>query len=122
MLFIQALLVLAWYDVISGCCRFKKVYSSMRGWKVTNRLPDSDTMDRVCGAVNYACAWYPKQALCLQRSFTTTYLLRRAGIAAQTVFGTQQRPFKAHAWVEVNGHAVNERSNVQARYAIWDRC
>lgn len=68
------------------------------------------------------CAWYPKQALCLQRSFVTTYLLRKHGIAAQMVLGAQKLPFKAHAWVEVDGRAINERSNAQATYAIWDRC
>ena len=73
-------------------------------------------------AVNYAGVWYPKQALCLQRSFVTTYLLRKYGLSAHMVLGAQKLPFKAHAWVEVEGRAVNERSNVQATYAVWDRC
>ena len=37
------------------------------------------------------------------------------------ILGAQKLPFKAHAWVEVNGRAINERSNI-ATYAIWDRC
>jgi hypothetical protein len=76
----------------------------------------------VCTAVNYACVWYPKQALCLQRSFVTTYLLRKHGFAAQLVLGAQKLPFKAHAWVEVDGRAINERSEVQATYTVWDKC
>ena len=67
------------------------------------------------------CVWYPKQALCLQRSFVVTYLLRKNGIPAQLVMGAQRLPFKAHAWVEVNGSAINERSNVRAAFAVWDR-
>jgi len=91
-------------------------------WKVARGPADRDTIDRVCTAVNYACSWYPKQALCLQRSFITTYILRKHGVAAHMVLGAQKLPFKAHAWVEVSGQAINERSNVQATYAVWDRC
>ena len=38
------------------------------------------------------------------------------------VLGAQKLPFKAHAWVEVGGRAINERSNVQTIYVVWDRC
>ena len=38
------------------------------------------------------------------------------------VLGAQKLPFKAHAWVEVDGRPINERSNVQGTYAVWDRC
>jgi len=121
-LFVQALFTLFAYDILSTICRFQTIYSMVRGWKVKNKTNGSDIIDRVSMAVNYACIWYPKQALCLQRSFVTTYLLRKHGIAAQMVLGAQKLPFKAHAWVEVEGQAVNERSNVQATYAVWDRC
>lgn len=121
-LFFQALLMLLAYDVLSALCRFQTIYSLVRGWKVTGETDDAGIIDRVCIAVNYACVWYPKQALCLQRSFVTTYLLRKRGVTAQMVLGAQKLPFKAHAWVEVDRQAINERSNVQATYAVWDRC
>jgi len=110
------------YDILSLLCRFQTLYSIVKGWKVTGKAADSDIIGRVCTAVNYACIWYPKQALCLQRSFVTTYLLRKHGVSANMVLGAQKLPFKAHAWVEVEGRAINERSNVQATYAVWDRC
>jgi len=122
MLFFQALLMLLAYDILNALCRFQTVYSMVRGWKVNGKANGSDMVDRVCKAVNYACVWYPKQALCLQRSFVTTYLLRKRGVLAQMILGAQKLPFKAHAWVEVDGCAVNERSNVQATYAVLDRC
>jgi hypothetical protein len=121
-LFFQALLMLLAYDILSLLCRFQTLYSMVKGWKVTGNATDRDVIERVCMAVNYASVWYPKQALCLQRSFVTTYLLRRQGVSANMVLGAQKLPFKAHAWVEVDGRAVNERSNVQATYAVWDRC
>ena len=121
-LFFQALFGLLAYDILSAVCRFQTIYSKVRGWKVNGETDGPATIDRVCTAVNYACVWYPKQALCLQRSFVTTYLLRKYGVAAQMVMGAQKLPFKAHAWVEVDGRAINERSNVQATYAVWDKC
>ena len=122
MLFFRALLVLFFYDVLSTVCSFETLYSKVKQWKVARRTTNADTIDRVCRAVNYACICYPKQVLCLQRSFVSTYLLRRNGVAAQMVLGAQKIPFKAHAWVEVDRRAINERSNVQATYAVWDRC
>ena len=122
MLFCRALLILIAYDVLSAICRFNTLYLMVKRWNVAPRAADSDTIDRVCMAVNYACIWYPKQVLCLQSAFVTTYLLRKEGILAHMVLGAQKFPFKAHAWVEVGGRAVNERSNVQATYAVWDRC
>ncbi len=122
MLLYRALFALFLYDVLNTFCRFETMYLMVKRWKVASRPADQDTIDRVCTAVNYACAWYPKQALCLQRSFVATYLLRKQGVPARLVMGAQVLPFKAHAWVEVVGQAVNERSNVQATYGVWDRC
>jgi hypothetical protein len=121
-LFFQALFLLLAYDILSALCRFQTIYSMVRGWSVTSKADEPDIIDRVCMAVNYACVWYPKQALCLQRSFVTTYLLRKHGVVAQMVLGAQKLPFKAHAWVEVDGRAVNERSNARSTYAVWDKC
>ena len=121
-LFIRALFALFAYDVLCVFCRFETIHSVVKRWRIRRKTGGTAALERVCSAVNYACIWYPKQALCLQRSFATTYLLRREGIAAQMVLGAQKIPFKAHAWVEVNGSAINERSNVQATYAVWDRC
>jgi hypothetical protein len=122
MLFIRAITVLLVYDILRIRCRFETIYTMVKRWRVAERDPEPGTIHRVCAAVDYACIWYPKQVLCLQRSFVTTYLLRCNGIRGQMVMGAQKLPFKAHAWVEVEGHAVNERSNVQATYTVWDRC
>ena len=121
-LFFQALFALLTYDILSASCRFQTLYTMVKRWEVVGEPAGSDTIDWICTAVNYACIWYPKQALCLQRSFVTTYLLRKHGVPAHMVLGAQKLPFKAHAWVEVDGHSINERSNVQATYAVWDRC
>jgi hypothetical protein len=122
MLFFRALCALFAYDILSAICKFETIYTMVKRWDVGRGTADQITVDGVCRAVNYACVFYPKQVLCLQRSFVTTYLLRKSGVSAQMVLGAQKLPFKAHAWVEVNGQAINERSNVQETYAVWDRC
>jgi hypothetical protein len=121
-LFFRALFMLLAYDILNAICRFQTLHSMVRNWKVQSKTDGAGIIDKVCMAVNFACIWYPKQSLCLQRSFVTTFLLRKHGVRAQLVLGAQKLPFKAHAWVEIDGRAINERSNVQATYAVWDRC
>jgi hypothetical protein len=119
---VQAFFGLFVYDLLSLFCRFETLYAMVKRWNVGKNKTGDGTIHQICTAVNYACVFYPKHALCLQRSFVTTYLLRKRGVAAQFVLGAQKLPFKAHAWVEVDDRPINERSNVQAIYAVWDRC
>jgi hypothetical protein len=122
MLFFRAVFMLIAYDILSTFSTFATIHKKVENWTVARRNAEADAVHHVCTAVNYACIWYPKQVLCLQCAFVTTYLLRRKGVSARMVLGAQKLPFKAHAWVEVDGHAINERSNVQATYTVWDRC
>jgi hypothetical protein len=80
-------------------------------------LPES-----VCHAVDLACIWYFKEVECLQRSVVTARLLRSSGIPASLVIGVRHVPFKAHAWVEVDGRVVNDKPYVNELYAVLDRC
>ena len=61
-------------------------------------------------------------ALCQQRSAATACLLRKCGVPAQLVIGAQQMPFKAHAWVEVDGRVVNDKPYTPEMYGVLDRC
>jgi hypothetical protein len=122
MLFLKALFGLFAYDVLTTFRPFRALYASAKKYQTVVKSADQPTIDRICSAVNYACAWYPKQARCLQRSFVTTRMLRKHGIPAQMLLGAQKFPFKAHAWVEVNGRVINENSDVRSTYAVWDKC
>src|SRR5437879_13836992 len=100
MLFMRALLGLFCYEFLNAFCPFETMYRTVKQWKVANGARDRSTIDRVCTAVNHACIWYPKQTLCLQRSFVTTYLLRRHGFPAQMVVTNErcrQKIGRAHA-------------------------
>ncbi|SRR5216684_8091541 len=122
LLFWKALVGLLTFDSLLLVGNFATLHRIVRNWKSTGRKTAPDTTDRVCDAVNLACSWYPKRALCLQRSAVTTCLLRSCGVPAEMVIGAQKLPFRAHAWVEVNGCPVNERAEVQTIYGVWERC
>jgi len=116
----KALLRLLAFDLERLGVNFGKLCRYVSDFPVASRKR-GDVVE-VCTAINYACVWYPKRVLCLQRSAVLTCLLRSRGIAAEMVMGAQNLPFKAHAWTEVDGRAVNERRDVQRTYRIWNRC
>jgi hypothetical protein len=122
LLFWKALGGLLAFDLLGFRRNFARMHRFVQNKRVAEVPVDEDAINRVCQAVNYACVWYPKQVLCLQRSSVTTCLLRSCGVPAQMVMGAQKLPFKAHAWTEVNGHAINERKDVQKIYGVWERC
>ena len=113
-----ALLGLAGFDLVLRVWSLKVLCACVARVAVRPRRPASDprsdpTPDprlvaQVCAAVERACVWYSKQALCLQRSAVTACLLRRFGVPARLVIGARPMPFLAHAWVEVEGAVVND--------------
>jgi len=121
-LFCKTLVALLLYDLIGFGHNFARMHRFVSSRRVSNRTPDPDAAAQVCQAINYACVVYPKRVLCLQRSAVTTCLLRSLGMPAQLVIGAQKLPFRAHAWTEIDGRAVNERIDVQKRFGVWERC
>jgi hypothetical protein len=98
------------------------IHTGVRQESVADRKADPGDIERICHAVAVACIWYPKQVFCLQRSATTTKLLRRYGIPAQMVVGARRVPLRAHAWVEVEGRVVNDKAEVQTDYLVMEHC
>lgn len=118
----KALVALLAFDLLGFGRNFAKMHRFVSRWKTSHRTVADDTVNSVCAAINYACVWYPKRVLCLQRSAVTTCLLRHRGVPGRMVLGAQDLPFKAHAWTEVEGRAVNERNDVQQVYSVLDYC
>jgi hypothetical protein len=69
---------------------------------------DSASTDVVGRRVATAAAFYPRRALCLEQSLAMYVALRRAGAPVVLRIGVRPVPFAAHAWVELDGKAVNE--------------
>lgn len=101
---------------------FSALYENVRKYPVRKHSPAFEAVERICSAMDMACIWYWKEALCLQRSAATACLLKDYGVPAQMVIGAQQMPFKAHAWVEVDGRVVNDKPYMHEMYAVLDRC
>jgi len=117
----RAFAELLWIDclLLRG---FSVVYQAVRRFPARDLKSTSATGTAICHAVDLACVFYFKEVLCLQRSAAATRLLRNSGIAAEMVIGIQPCPFRAHAWVEIAGHVVNDKPYVPERYAVMDRC
>ena len=113
---------LIYFDLYLARGNFSKLYEKVRNCPVRKKVPSSRSIEEICAAVDMACIWYWKEALCLQRSAATACFLRQYGVAAKLVIGAQQMPFKAHAWVEVEDRVVNDKPYMHEMYAVLDRC
>jgi hypothetical protein len=101
---------------------FPGLYRTVRDYPRKRLLPLENSVERICRCCDIACVCYPTRVLCLQRSAATVCLLRAYGIPAQLVIGVQDLPFKAHAWVEVQGSVVNDKPYTSEMYQALERC
>jgi hypothetical protein len=102
--------------------KFSRLYDVVRAYPLAKAQVRIREIGEICHAVDLACIWYWKEVLCLQRSAATTCVLRDVGIPAKMVMGVQQTPFRAHAWVEVEGRVVNDKPYMRDLYAVLDIC
>jgi hypothetical protein len=101
---------------------FQALYQRVRGRSIRPLVSNAETCRLVSEAIDRACVLYFKPVQCLQRSAATVCLLRQLGIPARLVIGARHLPFQAHAWVEVEGHVINDKLSVTETYAVLDRC
>lgn len=113
---IRALYGLARYDVLRVLTGFPFIHRELASQRPGP--PSPVTTEAVCDAVRMATCFYWKPVRCLQRSVCLTRLLREYGIAARIVVGYRPVPFLCHAWVEVDGRAVNDSPAYQQRLSI----
>jgi hypothetical protein len=121
-LVLRAYLRLVQFDLYVAKGSFEALYDKVRGYPMRTVAGPVNPTEKICSAVDLACIWYWKEVLCLQRSAATTCLLKQFGVPAQMVLGAQQLPFKAHAWVEVDGRVVNDKPYMREMYAVLDKC
>jgi hypothetical protein len=110
------------FDLYLARGNFAALYSKVRKCPLRTKNSFPQAAEQVCCAVDLASIWYWKEARCLQRSAATACLLKQCGIAARMVIGAQQMPFKAHAWVEVDGRVVNDKPYMREMYGVLDQC
>ncbi len=105
-----ALCGMAHYDLTNMVFGFHHVHNKLTKQKTARRQAHPELTAWVCKAVNLAACFYFKPVLCLQKSVVTFRLLRKCGIDCRLVIGYRSSPFFSHAWVEVDGHLVNDSS------------
>jgi hypothetical protein len=62
------------------------------------------------------------RATCLRQSLALWWLLRRRGLPVELRIGVARvdAQMQAHAWVELAGRVINDRSTVADDYAVYD--
>jgi len=120
-LVLRAYLDLLHFDLYLARGNFAALCQRVRNCPIREPEVSCAVVETICAAVDMACIWYWKEVLCLQRSAATVCLLRRYGVCAQMIIGAQQMPFRAHAWVEVDGRVVNDKPYMREMYAVLDR-
>ena len=82
--------------------------------------PDDDRIEaarRIARAVERTAALLPLRARCIEQSIAMLVLCRRRGIPCRLQIGARPLPFAAHAWVEVDGVAVNGDTELLTGFA-----
>jgi hypothetical protein len=120
LLLLRAYLLLLSFETAIARGRFKTVYRRVHDCTLGSVSASSRCLE-ARDAINWACLLYFKEVQCLQRSAALVCLLRALGIPAQLVIGAQQLPFRAHAWVELNGEVINDSPSSVQLYGVLDR-
>jgi hypothetical protein len=120
-LVLRAFTDLVFYDLLVLLAGFPRIRAFVKRTSPRNKPTNSETIERVCDAVDIASCFYFKQVRCMHRSFVAVRLLRKAGVKADLVIGSRPIPFVSHAWVEVNGWVVNDKQGYKRRLMELER-
>lgn len=120
-LVVESWLLLLYFECLMWIRGFERVHRAVREQpvNVAAKHTESGMLSR---AADFACVFYFKRVMCLQRSAATAVLLRRHGWNAEMVIGMQLLPIQSHAWVEVDGHVANDKPYVNEIFHVLERC
>ena len=105
------------FDLLLKLRGFQSLIKKVEHWPTAEpHTTDFEICRRVRAMVDRAQMYYPKKAMCLQRSAVITCLLRSRGLPAEMVLGAQEYPVKGHAWAEVSGLVINDSPGVKTKY------
>jgi hypothetical protein len=77
---------------------------------------------RLASLVNAASYRLPIPCSCLTRSLVLDWMLRRRGVESNLRIGVRlvEGRLEAHAWIEVDGHPLNDSTAVTDRFAPFE--
>ena len=110
------------HDAFMARHDLRALHLRIKSFPVRQTKETAEAIERAVHALDVACVFYPKPVLCLQRSAVLMKILRKRGAPARVVIGAQKLPFKAHAWVEVNGQIINDRLASRERFLVLEEC
>jgi transglutaminase superfamily protein len=86
------------------------------------RVTDGERVKLAVQMVNAAARHGLGRSSCLERSLALWWLLHQEGIASSVRIGARKTDgkFEAHAWVELEGVALNEPQQEHRHYATFD--
>lgn len=119
---LESWLLLLYFDWLMRFRGFSRVHAVVREQEIRPRATRRAEAEDLSHATDLACVFYFKRVLCLQRSAALAVLLRRHGRSAEMVIGAQLFPFLSHAWVEVEGRVINDKSSVTQLFQVLERC
>lgn len=72
--------------------------------------------------ISIAARFSPCRATCLHRSFLLWWVTRRRGLESELRIGVRRNhgDLLAHAWIELAGEVLNDRSSVAKNYSTFD--
>jgi hypothetical protein len=81
------------------------------------------SIERTCRMVRAAASYGIGISSCLEESLVLWYLLRTEGISACLRIGVRKEKgeFAAHAWVEHEGVALNQKEEMHRHYAAFEQ-
>lgn len=98
----------------ASCYRWRSIRAiTQRVAKCAITMQDADQTSRhdleyMVGAYNRLKTLRPVQLSCLPDALACLFFLSNLGCAANFVIGVRAKPFRAHAWLEINGAVAND--------------
>jgi len=119
---VEAYVQLLAYDLFMWRHDLAALHHQIKTFPTRETSPKPVSAELVTASFNVASAFYPKQALCLQRSAVLVKMLRRRGVRARLMIGAQKLPFRAHAWVQVDGVVIDDRLASSETFMVLEVC
>lgn len=83
---------------------FRILYELVSHWpvrKINHSRENTYALGTLVPILDKAAIFYPTQIKCLHFAAASVCFLRTHGLRAELVIGVRNRPFRAHAWAEV---------------------
>ncbi len=107
---------------------YKKTQERLESWLAGSDLrrgagDRAASIEKTCRMVRAAAHYGIGNSSCLDESLVLWYLLRRQGAAASLRIGVRKEKgeFAAHAWVEHESVALNQKEEMHRHYAAFER-